>query len=129
MTVSSVASVSLDPPVVLVCIHHRSASLGIMEANGRFAINVLRDTQAWISSLFAERLPSAKKFASVSCRLLDDALPILEGVVLWVTCDIKATFPSGDHTIVLGAVSDMARMPGEPLVRHAGRYRRLGGVA
>src|SRR5438067_3234571 len=63
LTASSVTSVSLDPLLILVCIHSGSASLRVLLDNGRFVVNVLGDTQAWVSSRFAERLPSPEKFA------------------------------------------------------------------
>ncbi len=125
MTASAVCCVSLDPLLVLVCIANRSQTLEHILENGTFAVNVLRDSQSAVSSTFAGRAAATEKFASVSYRLVDGS-PVLDDALAWVTCDVHATAPGGDHTIVVGRVSSVDARCGEPLVRHGGRYRRLG---
>jgi flavin reductase (DIM6/NTAB) family NADH-FMN oxidoreductase RutF len=126
MTASAVCPLSLDPLLVLVCVNNQSATLRSLLANRRFAINVLRDTQAFVSRLFAGGRAPTEKFASVPHRLVDSS-PVLDEALAWLTCDLHMTLQGGDHMIVLGAVTGMGRTGGEPLVRHAGRYRRIGG--
>ena len=128
MTASAVCSVSLEPLLVLVCIDNRSQTLQTILERDVFAINVLRDSQAGVSSAFAGRATAAEKFATVSYRLVNGS-PVLDDALAWVTCDVHATAPGGDHTIVVGRVSAAGARSGEPLVRHAGRYRRLGAGA
>ena len=128
MTASAVCSVSLDPLLVLVCINNRSETLRAILENGSFAINVLHEAQAGVSSVFAGRAEPSEKFATVSHRLVNGS-PVLDEALVWVTCDLHATAPGGDHTIVVGSVSATEVRTGEPLVRHAGRYRRLGTEA
>jgi len=128
MTASAVCSVSLDPLLVLVCIDNRSETLRAIRENGTFAINVLGEAHAAVSSVFAGRATPAEKFSTVSCRQVNGS-PVLDEALAWVTCDVHATAPGGDHTIVVGSVSATEVRDGEPLVRHAGRYRRLGTEA
>jgi flavin reductase (DIM6/NTAB) family NADH-FMN oxidoreductase RutF len=128
MTASAVCSVSLDPLLVLVCINNRSETLRAIMDNGTFAINVLHEAQAEVSSVFAGRAAPSEKFASVAHRMVNGS-PVLDEALVWVTCDVHATAPGGDHTIVVGSVSATDIRTGEPLVRHAGRYRRLGTEA
>ena len=128
MTASAFCSVSIDPLLVLVCIDNRSETLrGILE-NRTFAINVLRDEHASVSQVFASRTPPAEKFSMVAHRL-EQGFAVLDDALVCVTCDLYDATPGGDHTIVVGAVTGIELGAGEPLVRHAGRYRRLGPEA
>jgi flavin reductase (DIM6/NTAB) family NADH-FMN oxidoreductase RutF len=125
MTASAVCSLSLEPMLVLVCIHSGSATLQSLIENGRFAVNVLQDTQAFVSRVFAGRQPPAEKFASVPHCLIEGS-PVLDEALAWLTCTLHMVLPGGDHTIVVGAVTGMGRTGGQPLVRYAGQYRQLG---
>ncbi len=124
MTASTVCSLSLNPLLVLVCIDNRSETLQAILSNGSFAVNVLEEDQEAVSSTFACRLPPAEKFSAVSYRLINGS-PVLDEALAWVTCALHSKAPGGDHTIVIGAVSATGVRSGKPLVRQAGRYRRL----
>lgn len=128
MTASALCSVSIDPLLVLVCIDNRSQTLGALLGNRTFAINVLRAGHASVSADFASRRSPEEKFSRVAYRL-EKGSPVLDDALAWLTCDVHDTVPGGDHTIVLGAVTGIDVGTGEPLVRHGGRYRRLGGEA
>ncbi len=125
MTASAVCSVSVDPLLVLVCIDNRSETLRGILQNRTFAINVLRESHASVSTAFASRTPAADKFSMVDYRL-ENGSAVLDDALVCVTCDLYDTTPGGDHTIVVGSVTGIEVRAGEPLVRHAGRYRRLG---
>ena len=124
MTASAVCCLSFDPMLVLVCINNRSDTLRSILGNGTFAINVLREDHAPVSTAFAARSSPAEKFAAVSYGLVHGS-PVLDEALAWVTCDVHGTAPGGDHTVVVGRVTDTDVRTGRPLVRHAGRYRRL----
>ena len=128
MTASAVCSLSLDPPLLLVCIDRRSATLDAIRAHGRFVVNALAADQAETSAVFAGRTDQAARFARCAHRRLH-GLPVLEGSVAWLTCQVHDLLSGGDHEIVVGQVVAHDRAPAEPLVWHAGTYRRLDTAA
>ena len=128
MTASAVCSLSLDPLLLLVCIDNRSGTLRAIRDNGRFAVNVLGEAQADLSTAFAQARAPSEKFSTVAYRLAHGS-PVLDEALAWLACDLHSTFAGGDHTIVVGRVSGIGRRPGAPLVWHGGRYRRLRSEA
>jgi 3-hydroxy-9,10-secoandrosta-1,3,5(10)-triene-9,17-dione monooxygenase reductase component len=124
MTATAVCSLSLDPPLVLACLHNRSRTLAAVRDAGAFAVNILRADQAGTATAFATPMADQARFAGVAHRL-HDGLPVLAAALAWVTCGVAATYPGGDHTIVLGAVTGIGLGDGQPLVRQRGRYRLL----
>lgn len=128
MTASAVCCVSLDPPLLLVCLHNRSATLSQIRRQGRFAVNVLRDRHVELADAFARpAVDKASKENWVDHRIVQD-VPILTDALGWLACRVWATYPGGDHTIVVGVVRDLRCDDGAPLVRHNGRYRSLAPV-
>ncbi|MFC8076838.1 flavin reductase family protein [Streptomyces sp. NPDC057307] len=123
MTTSAFTSLSMDPPLVLACLHHRSGTLAAILEHGAFAVNVLADTGDDLSRVFAEK-PLPDRFTGVPHHERD-TVPVLGDAVAWLTCRIHATHPGGDHTILIGTVTRAGRGNGEPLLRHRGTYRRL----
>jgi flavin reductase (DIM6/NTAB) family NADH-FMN oxidoreductase RutF len=128
MTASAVCSVSLDPLLVLVCINNRSETLREILQNRTFAINFLRDDQASLSDAFAARTTQPEKFSTVRYRVVNGS-PVLDDALAWVGCDVHQVTPGGNHTIVVGSVTGIEVRPGDPLVRHSGRYWRLNTEA
>lgn len=124
LTANSVTSVSLDPPLVLVCVSRESASLRAILANGAFAVNILGAGAASMAVRFAEG-EHANRFADVAIADMGGRGPVLDGVVAWVTCDLYRTFDAGDHLILVGEVNDGEAAGGDPLVFFRGRYRDL----
>ncbi len=124
LTANSVTSVSLDPPLVLVCVSRESASLRAILANGAFAVNVLGAGAASTAVRFAEE-EHASRFADVAITDKGGRGPVLDGVVAWVTCDLYRTFEAGDHLILVGEVNDGEAAGGDPLVFFRSRYRDL----
>jgi flavin reductase (DIM6/NTAB) family NADH-FMN oxidoreductase RutF len=114
MTASAVASVSLDPILLLVCVNNRIPTHRALEQSRRFAVSVLREGQEAIARRFAT--PSPEKFDGV---LLDpdQELPVLADSVAWFVCDVHERFPGGDHSIFIGEVKACgARHGARPLV-------------
>ena len=130
MSVSSFSSVSLDPPLVAFFPDRRSTTWPRIRATSRFCVNVLGDHQEAISRRFAT--PAADKFSGISHRTSGLGLPILDGVVAWIDCQLHAVHKAGDHFIVVGEVASLAAEDAaQPLLFHQGGYAQLSrmGVA
>jgi flavin reductase (DIM6/NTAB) family NADH-FMN oxidoreductase RutF len=124
LTTNAVASLSLRPRLLVVCFDNTSRTLPVVRAAGRFAVNVLRTGQEDLARLFASKRLAADKFAAVT-HSVDHGVPVLDGALAWLVCDLQAEHPGGDHTIGVGAVTKMGHEEGEPLVFHRGAYRTL----
>lgn len=126
LTTNAFSSLSLDPPLVLVCFDHGSRTLGVVQESRRFAVNVLRAGDEDLATLFAGKAPHPEKFAAVT-HTVDHGVPVLDSALAWLVCDLEAMHPGGDHAIGIGSVTALGSDPaGEPLVFHAGRFRSLG---
>jgi 3-hydroxy-9,10-secoandrosta-1,3,5(10)-triene-9,17-dione monooxygenase reductase component len=126
LTTNAITSLSLDPLLLLVCFDNRSRTLPAVRASGRFAVNVLRAGQEDLATVFASKRVGREKFEAVTH---EDAhgVPLLDGALAWLACDLRELHPAGDHTIGIGAVSHMDADPvGEPLVFWRGEYVRCG---
>ena len=125
LTTNAFTSVSLDPPLVLVCFEESSRTLPAVLEAGRFAVNVLRADQGELAALFASKRVAREKFAEVT-HTEEHGVPVLDGALAWLACDVDRAVPAGDHTIVLGAVTALdADEGGEPLLFFRGRYSEL----
>jgi flavin reductase (DIM6/NTAB) family NADH-FMN oxidoreductase RutF len=125
LTTNAFTSLSLDPPLVLVCFDRGSRTLEVVRERRRFAVNVLRTGQEELARLFAGKVPHPEKFAAVT-HTADHGVPVLDGALAWLVCDLQALHPGGDHEIGVGAVTALGRdQAGAPLVFHDGRYRDL----
>lgn len=123
-TANAVASLSLDPPLMLVCLDHRSRTLGAVRRSGRFAVNVLAAEAEEHARIFATTAPHAEKWAGVSVEDRD-GVPILKEALVWVVCELRDLLDGGDHVIVTGTVQDLGAREGTPLLFHDGNYRNL----
>ncbi len=125
-TANAVASLSLDPPLMLVCLDRAANTHPRMMEARTFAINVIRggaENEA-LCRLFAAKHDD--KFAGVPYRLGTGGAPILDAALAWLECELDRTYEGGDHTIFIGRVVDAATGEGEPLVFHRGRFSTLG---
>jgi flavin reductase (DIM6/NTAB) family NADH-FMN oxidoreductase RutF len=100
-TANSLTSVSLDPLLVLVCFDHGSNTLAAVRGTGRFCLNVLAAGQEPISRHFACKGTEEEKFAGIPYHLHDD-VPVLDGCLAWILCEVESEVPGGDHAIVIG---------------------------
>jgi len=123
ITVSAFCSVSLEPPLILVCIDKNTGSHHALLQTDSFVVNILRDDQQNISDQFAAYLPD--KFAGVKYRLGIDDLPVLEDALANLECRLVNSHPNGDHTIFVGQIERATINDGEPLVYFHGDYRML----
>ena len=128
LTANAVCSLSLDPLLILVCFDNAARTLPLVRETQRFAVNVLRADQHELSRVFASKRPEGEKFAGVRWSERD-GVPVLDGTLAWLACDLRELVPGGDHTIGLGAVTAMDHDEGEPLVFYRGEYRSLHDAA
>jgi len=126
LTASAFTSVSLDPPLVLVCVDHTSQTYPSLLERGRFAVNVLARDQQEVSRRFAST--RLDKFDGVPHRISALGLPLLDGALAHLECVTVRTHVEGDHTIFVARVERAAGGSGEPLLYYRGRYDRLSGV-
>ena len=126
-TANSFTSVSLDPPLVLVCFDRASRTLGAMRSSGRFAIQILSQDQEQVAWHFAGR--QMEEDAPVLSGKTERGVPCLEDALCVIDCDLSQVLPGGDHRIVLGEVKgfEMAQNAGEPLIFHRGKFGSLAG--
>lgn len=125
LTASAFSSVSLDPPLVLVCVDHKSQSYPALRDRGRFAVNILRSDQEAVSRRFAST--RLDKFDGVPHTMSDLGLPLIGGALAALECITVSAHAEGDHTIFVGRVERITVESGEPLLYFRGRYERLAG--
>ena len=123
LTVSAFCSLSLDPPLVLICVDHKAQTYPALRESGRFAVNILGAEHEALSRRFAGT--GLDKFEGVAWRRSPRGLPLLDGVLAHLECTTVAAHDEGDHTIFVGRVEAGAAGSGEPLLYYRGRYQRL----
>lgn len=128
MTVSAFASVSLEPPLVMIALAHEAGTRELIADSGVFAVNILSDDQEFLSERFAARAPIVnEQFEGVPYEVAVTGSPILPQAIAWYDCRVEAVHDGGDHAIIIGRVvaiglGDEAR---QPLLYYANRYARL----
>lgn len=123
VTVNSLTSVSLDPPLLLWCLANKSASLGAFTLGSAFAVHVLAAEQAAVARHFARS--GTDKFAGQAGPQDSAAPPEVPGALVRLSCRVARLDPGGDHTIILGELVSAELRPGAPLVFHASRFGRF----
>jgi flavin reductase (DIM6/NTAB) family NADH-FMN oxidoreductase RutF len=126
MTANAVASLSLDPPLMIVCFDRTARTLAAVEHSRRLAVQFLAHDQEHIAGRFASKLPEAGKFEGVGWS--DRAgVPALDGCLAGLACEVRELLPGGDHLIAVAKAVDLWRSEGEPLVFFRGDYWSLAG--
>ena len=124
LTANALTSVSLDPPLVLVCVEHAADTHDVIADAEAFAISVLAEDDEAAARRFASYQTDAK-FDGVAYRSEVTGAPVLEEALAWVDCRLWATYDGGDHTIFVGRVVDGDADDGPPLIYFRGGYGRL----
>ena len=124
LTANALCSVSLTPPLLLVCVDKGAESHPAFERSRRFAVNVLALGHEELSRRFA--VSGGDKFVDVPHRFGTTGVPLLEDVLAVVECRVVAVHEAGDHTIYIGEVEHLEASEGDPLLFFRGQYRRLG---
>jgi len=123
MTVNSFASVSLQPPLVLICIDRQAEAHDVIRAAREFVVNVLADDQEALSRRFADK--HEDRFDGIGYRTSQRGLIVLDGGLAHIECRHFADYPGGDHTIILGEVVGGETSAGQPLLFYRGGYTEL----
>jgi len=123
LTVASFASLSLHPPLVLVCIEKSVKSHDAIAGAGKFGVSILDRKQAETSGRFASKIDD--KFAGVDVVEGELGVPLVRGAICTLACRVHSQLPGGDHSIFVGEVVDAQTTNGEPLVYYRSAYRDL----
>lgn len=120
LTVNSFTSVSLDPPLVLVCIGHSSSSHDRLVAGEGFSVNILSGDQDGVAGRFAKE-PSEGRFDEVEWTAGSTGAPILDDSTAWLDCTVHEVLQGGDHSILVGRVERASVTERPALLFHRGR--------
>jgi flavin reductase (DIM6/NTAB) family NADH-FMN oxidoreductase RutF len=123
MTVASFASLSLHPPLVLICIENSVKTHDALSAAGKFGVSILGSDQSEISSKFASR--SDDKFSGVDIVNGELDIPLIANALTSIECRLHQQLPGGDHTIFVGEVVDVHTREGDPLLYFRSGYREM----
>jgi flavin reductase (DIM6/NTAB) family NADH-FMN oxidoreductase RutF len=123
LTVASFASLSLHPPLVLVCIEKSVKSHDAVAGSRKFAVNILGSEQIEVSNRFATKLDD--KFAGIGTDRGELGVPLIGGALCTIECVVRDRFPGGDHSIFIGEVVDVRAREGAPLLYFRSGYRQL----
>jgi len=126
MTANAVASLSLEPPLMVVCFDRTARTLGAVEHSRRFGIHFLAHDQEEAAARFASKLSEPEKFEGVEWTERS-GVPALAGCLAGMACELRDLLPGGDHLIGLGEVVDLWTGAGEPLLFFRGDYWALSG--
>jgi flavin reductase (DIM6/NTAB) family NADH-FMN oxidoreductase RutF len=124
LTVNSFTSVSMEPPLILVCIARTATAYSSFKTSKAFVINVLREDQIDLSQHFASR--KSNRFEGLAWREGVHGAPVLDGVLAVLECAAHGSFDAGDHTVFIGLVERAESHDGAPLLYFASAYRKLG---
>lgn len=124
MTASSFCSVSLRPPLVLVCIDHLAETYLHVRERGRFGVSILREDQEALSEFFAdpERNPDAARRLDIQYHTMRRGTPVVSGTLASLDCEVTQAHAAGDHTIFVAEVYEVEVFEGLPLLYFRGRY-------
>ena len=124
MTASSFCSVSLRPPLALVCVDHLAETYLHLRERGRFGVSILKDEQEALSEFFAdpERNPDAARRLGIHYKQMKSGMPVLADTLANLDCTVVQAHGAGDHTIFVGEVKEVSVAEGSPLLYFRGRY-------
>ncbi len=127
LTVNAFSSLSLVPPLVLVCIDKTVNSHSAIAQSGIFAIHILAHDQEELSKRFADKAWEGRRFEGLAFRSAATGAPILDGAIAYIDCRVVSALDGGDHTIFVGRVEELkVEREAAPLLFFRGRYGRLG---
>lgn len=122
-TCQSFSSLSLDPPLVVLCPSKSSTTWPRIRNSGRFCVNILADHHETLSDKFS--VSGGDKFTDIEFGSSPSGSPLLPDALAWLDCSVHAEYDGGDHSIVVGRVHALdAVSDSRPLLFHRGRYAR-----
>lgn len=126
LTVNSFTSVSLDPPLVLICIKKGKKSHEYIADSDFFCVNILAEDQEWLSVRFADPSIEETRFEGIKYELDEFKCPNIEGCIYYITCEKYKEYDGGDHTIFLGKVVKLkSGRDKNPLIFFKSKYKKL----
>lgn len=123
ITVSAFCSVSLNPPLILICVEKITGSHSVIRDSGVFVVNVLDRSQQALSEHFASTHPH--KFECIDYHTGASGIPMLGDALVSLECRVQQTCDGGDHTIYIAEVESAEIKDGSPLVYFHGNYRQI----
>jgi len=123
LTVNSFTSLSLNPPLVVVCVDKTVDCYSCFDESKVFAVNILSEDQEELSRRFATK--GIEKFAGIQWRMGEHGLPLLDGVIGTIECKVTRSYEGGDHTLFLGEILSATAKGDRPLLFFKGKYHRL----
>lgn len=123
ITVSAFCSLSAEPPLILACIHKETGSLHAFIERQAFVVHILAEHQRHVSEQFA--LPMDDKFDGIPPVQSNDGLPVIEGSLVTLECEMANTYDGGDHTILVGKIVSAVVLDDKPLIYFHGDYREI----
>jgi 3-hydroxy-9,10-secoandrosta-1,3,5(10)-triene-9,17-dione monooxygenase reductase component len=123
LTANAFSSLSLDPPMLLICVDKGVDCYNCFEESRVFAVNFLSQTQEELSTRFATK--GIEKFAGLSYSLGELGVALLDGALAHFECTVAHAYEGGDHTIYVGEIQRLVTAPGDPLLFYQGKYRSL----
>ena len=124
MTVSAFTSVSLEPPLVLICIDHTASMHDLLLAHPRFGISILSSEQEAYSRRFATD-PDTGRFDGIAYSRGDSGVVLLDNALAHIECNVVQHLDAGDHTIFVAEVERAEARQGRPLLYYRGGYAQL----
>lgn len=121
MTANAFVSVSLDPPLVLISVDNRARMKEVLPKSGRYGISILSDKQEDMSQHFAGRPKEGAEVPFIE----RDGIPLIDGSLAHLVCEVVDEHPAGDHTLYVGRVEHLDYHDGAPLLFYTGTYRNL----
>ena len=128
MTANAFASVSLDPPLLLVCVDHQARTHPHLHAKKRFGVNVLAENQMVVSQYYADPNPThrdAEREAGARFDRTQHGTPVLHGALAYLECRLHTVQDAGDHTVFIAEVEEVVVRQGDPLLYFRGEYRKI----
>jgi len=123
LTVSSFTSVSLEPPLISICLGHAVSLIDTFRAANFFGINILAEDEQALSERFARK--GHDRFQGVDWTPGENGAPLIDGVLAAIECQVERRIPVGDHDIFIGRMVATRVRDGAPLLHFAGAYRKL----
>lgn len=123
LTANALTSLSVNPPQVLICVDRRAASLPVILASRLFCVNFLAEGQEDVARIFASK--QDYKFGDFDWHRLPNGLPVIDGSLAQIGCEVVAVHDGGDHRIIVGSVAHIGIHGGNPLVFFRGAFHRF----
>ena len=122
MTANAFMSVSLDPKLVVISVGKNARFLDKVTQSKRFAVNILAEDQQQVSQHFAGKPQGEVQFATL------DGLPVIDGAIAQITCEVASVYEEGDHTLFIGRVTDLKLEEKNPLLFFGGKYSEVAAL-